>query len=156
MTVIALLAAGCGRSPKKVFGDLKDAALKKDAKAVWANLSLETKAVLIKRSGELYAEKNSTGSAYKPTEADGRQYLSMLTSNLESLAVEYIRSLRVASVTVKGDTAEVALASLRFGPPEKPLTFRKVDGKWVWDARDVLDWYLENRSYLSSMAQGGL
>lgn len=157
VAVAAIALAGCGRNPKQVFGDLKEAALKKDSKAIWGNLSPEARRTLIKRSGELYADKNAaTAKTYAPTEADGRQYLSMLTGNLETLAVEYVRDLRVASVIIKGDTAEVTLASLRFGPPEKPIVFRKVDGKWVWDAREVLDWYLENRSDLANMAQGGL
>ena len=148
-----LLLAGCGRSPKKVFGQLQDAAIKKDAKTIWSNLSVETTQELIKRSQEVFREPG--GGKASPTEADGREYLAMLAGNLEDLSVEYIRSLHAGTVTVKGDTAEITLSSLRFGSPGKTLVFRKVKGKWVWDAREILDWYLENRSEIANMSQGG-
>jgi hypothetical protein len=79
----------------------------------------------------------------------------MLAGNLEAISIEYIRSLRAGPVEIKGDTAVMNLGSLRFGPPEKPITFRKVDGKWLWDARETLDWYLENREHMSRMSEGG-
>ena len=79
----------------------------------------------------------------------------MLADNLDPLTIEYIKDLRASRVTVTGDTAVMNLSSLRFGSPEKTLTFRKVDGKWLWDARDILQWYLEHRDDISSFSQGG-
>jgi hypothetical protein len=156
VAALALLAAGCGGSPKAVFTQLQDAALKKDARAIWQNLSSETRADLAERARAAFKEPGPEGAPKGVlTEAEGREYLAMLAGNLDDLSIEYIRSLRPGDVKIEGATATINLVAFRFEPPEKPLTFRKVDGKWVWDARDILAWYLENRTNITSLSEGG-
>jgi len=152
--VAALLAAGCTKSPKKVFNELQDAALKKDTRAIYNNLSPETVADLARRAQALYREPQASSppaSAKTPaSKEEGYEYLAMLALNLDDLTREYIRTLRPANVTVTGGTAVMTLGSIRFGPPEKTLTFKKVKGKWLWDAREILEWYLEHKQEISS------
>ncbi len=152
--LLTMVAFGCSKSPKAVFKELQGAAISRDPAAIWRNLSPEARADLSARAAELFREP--AASAGPPSESEGREYLSSLARNLEPFAVEYIRTLYVLKADVAGDLARVSLSSLRFGPPEKPIEFRRVDGKWVWDCRETLAWYLEHRHEISNFAQGGM
>ena len=137
------LLAGCGKSPEKVFKTLRDAAAKKDAKAIWANITPETqKTLAAMRAGDATAARGADA---------GLAELTTLTNGLEDMAVEYIKTLRPGQVTITGDTALMSLGSARFGPVERTLTFRKVDGNWMWDGRDTLKWYLDNHNSMRGM-----
>jgi len=141
----ALVVCGCGSSPKKTFGALKDAAVAKDAKVIWANITPETQADLAKRQ----ASDGATSQSSAPDK--GLPYLETLTSGLGTEAIEYIKTLRVGEVSASGDTARMSVTSWRFGKNNRTLVFRKVDGKWKWDGRDILKLYIENKNNLEFM-----
>jgi hypothetical protein len=136
------LFAGCGRSPEKVFGDLRSAAIAKDAKTVWANITPQTQKAL--------ADIRSEDSSGAAGSGDGLAELETLTSGLDSGIIEYIRTLRSGEVSITGDTALMSIKSARFGESGRTLTFRKIDGKWLWDGREILKAYVENRDAMHS------
>ncbi len=136
----ALAVAGCGGSPEKTFASLKDAAAARDAQAIWDNLTPETQ-------GELSLMAADAGVSGSAPDAAGLAYLKVLTRQLGATEIDVIKSMRVGDVRITGTAARMSLGSFR-GSVDKTLVFRKVGGKWKWDARDILRWYLENRSSL--------
>jgi hypothetical protein len=148
LSACAALLAGCGESPRDVFKELKRAALAKDAQAVWQRLTPSTKKAVAARAAAFFSDLPGAGAAAGgPQEADAEvfEYFSGLMAGLDVESVEYIRSLRISKVSEEGGKATMTLASLRFGAPEKPIVFEKTGGKWLWDAREILDMYLEKR-----------
>jgi len=149
---LLFLAVGCGEKPKDVFTSLRKAALDKDPKAIWDRLTPETRKLLAEKSEELFSGALPSSKPSPDPSKEGFDYLSMLAKNLDGLTIDYIKTLSVADVKITGDAAVMNLANIRFGPPPKALKFEKSDGKWLWDARDVLTWYLENKNDLANAA----
>ncbi len=143
--MIAVLS-GCAEKPEAVFKELKTAGLAKDSRAVWARLTPSTKADLAKRASGFFGGMSGGAAAeFAPSDPEVYEYFSGLVAGLDDLSLDYIRSLRAGKVTVESGTAEISLGSLRYGPPPMPIKFERADGRWFWDAREALEWYLLHR-----------
>lgn len=150
LAAIALVsAAGCGESPEDVFAELKTAALEREPKVVWNMITPDSRQALAGQAERYFRRIGPAGEASGIT-AESREtyeYLAGLMAGLDADVIEYIRSLGVAEVEIEGDTALVALKAFRFDSPEQPLVFRKIDGRWLWDARETLETHLQYREH---------
>ena len=147
LLAVALCAVGCGESPEDVFDELRTAALDREPRAVWDRLTPASRAALAAEAGRYFENAGPAGEAGGIT-ADSREtydYLGSLMAGLDTDTVDYIRSLSVAEVELDADTARVRLKTFRYEPPEEPVVFRKLEGKWLWEASDVLERYLRYR-----------
>jgi len=142
---LLLFAAGCGEGPEEVFAELRTAALEGEPKAVWRNLDAATRAALAIEAAAYYRTTGSETGPLAPESREVYEYFAGLMAGLTARERDYIRSLSVSKVETDGDAATLTLRSFRRRPPEKPLLFKKVDGRWLWDAREVLEMYMDRR-----------
>ncbi len=147
LAMCLFLAVGCAERPGETFAELKTAALERDADTIWQHIDPATRETLaVEASG--YFETTPPAGGATALEGSGRdalEYLSGLVAGLGEFELEYIRSLGIREVVVDGDVATLTLRSLRARPPARPLIFKKVEGRWLWDAREVLEMYHEHR-----------
>ncbi len=147
VAVAALFLAGCGESPEDVFKELKTAALKKDAEAVWLRLTPAAKETLAREAVKAFPQLLGAleSGRLKGESTEVYEYLRSLIAGLDDIRLQYIRSLIIDEVKIEADLAVVTLKSVRHSPPDIPLTLRKVEGRWLWEATEAIETYRAHR-----------
>jgi hypothetical protein len=146
VAALSVLLCGCSQSPEKVFTKLKAAVLDRDVGVVWDGLTPETQALLAERCGVDLA-----GASDAQVKTAAYEYLSQLIRLLTDRELERVRMLKFGKVNETADTAIMSLVLGRSQSVDQTLVFRKVDGKWLWDARDVYKWYMANSADFATL-----
>lgn len=144
--VCALLLCGCKPSPEQVFANLKTAALAGDTGVIWENITQETRVMLAEK-----ADVNLAGASEAEVKTTGYDHLQALVSLLTAPEKERIKLIKFSKVNESDSTAIMSLVLGREGAIDRTLTFRKVDGNWLWDARDTLQWYIDNQADFTAL-----
>jgi hypothetical protein len=145
--IVSFLLAGCGESPKDVFKELKAAALKKDSQVVWLRLTPAAKESLAREAVRAFPQLRGAleSGGLKGDSTEVYEYLRSLIAGLDDIRLQYIRSLIIDEVKIEADIAVVTLKSVRHRPPDVPLTLRKVEGRWLWEATEAIEAYRGHR-----------